>query len=76
MAELVTNVSEQLRPLLLIRGMTLTDRDELENLIREADRAVKGFNPNDTARVELYIERSRRVLQRAAYIVSKYSDEE
>ena len=69
------DVSQRLRPLLAIRGLSLTDRTVLEGLVREAERATEGFDPADAVRVDLYIERGKRLLAQAAEVIAKYADE-
>jgi hypothetical protein len=66
-----------LLPLLEIRGLTWTDHEVIERLIREANAAYAGLaaDPSDDVRADLYIERMQRLLAQAQTIMTKYADE-
>lgn len=63
-----------LRPVLRIRGMALSDRQELEGLVAECERAADTFPDDpDAAFLDVYIGRVQKVLRRAGVIAEKYS---
>ncbi len=66
---------ELLRPLLQIHGPLLTDREYVEQLIHDCDRAADRFPTDPTAaQIDVYIERAQKVLEQARMIVAKYAD--
>lgn len=66
-------LSDMLRSVLLIHGLALSDRERVQQLIEDTERAGGlGVDPSAAA-IDVYVERMQRVLQQADEIVAKYA---
>lgn len=65
---------EVLRPILTIHGLALSDRERVQQLIADVDRATLQFNLEPTgAQIDVYVERMQKVLGEARMIMAKYA---